>query len=63
MTLEQWHAFTTVILDGAFLCSRAALRQMAGAKYGRIINIGGVSAHMGAAERAHVGTAKAALWG
>jgi 3-oxoacyl-[acyl-carrier protein] reductase len=63
MTFAQWRAYTSVILDGAFLCSRAALRQMAGAKYGRIINIGGVSAHMGAAERAHVGTAKAGLVG
>ena len=63
MTFERWHAFTSVILDGAFLCSRAALRQMVGAKYGRIINIGGVSAHMGASERAHVGTAKAGLVG
>ena len=63
MTFAQWRAYTSVILDGAFLCSRAALRHMAGAKYGRIINIGGVSAHMGAAERAHVGTAKAGLVG
>lgn len=63
MTLQQWHSFTSVILDGAFLCSRAALRQMVGAKHGRIINIGGVSAHMGAATRAHVGTAKAGLVG
>lgn len=63
MTFEQWRTFTSVILDGAFLCSRAALRQMAGAKYGRIINMGGVSAHMGAAQRAHVGAAKAGLVG
>ena len=63
MTFAQWRAYTSVILDGAFLCSRAALRHMAGAKYGRIINIGGVSAHMGASERAHVGTAKAGLVG
>lgn len=63
MTLQQWRSFTSVILDGAFLCSRAALRQMVGAKYGRIINIGGVSAHIGAARRAHVGAAKAGLVG
>ena len=63
MTFAQWHTYTSVILDGAFLCSRAALRHMVGAKYGRIINMGGVSAHMGAARRAHVGAAKAGLVG
>jgi 3-oxoacyl-[acyl-carrier protein] reductase len=63
MTLEQWRGITSVILDGAFLCSRAALRHMVRNKYGRIINIGGVSAHRGAAERAHVGAAKAGIVG
>jgi 3-oxoacyl-[acyl-carrier protein] reductase len=63
MSLRQWREITSVILDGAFLCSRAVLRHMVANKYGRIINIGGVSAHRGAAERAHVGAAKAGLVG
>jgi 3-oxoacyl-[acyl-carrier protein] reductase len=63
MSLAQWREITGVILDGAFLCSRAALRPMAASGYGRIINIGGVSAHLGAARRAHVGAAKAGLIG
>jgi 3-oxoacyl-[acyl-carrier protein] reductase len=63
MTLQQWRGITGVILDGAFLCSRAALRHMVRNKYGRIINIGGVSSHRGAADRAHVGAAKAGLVG
>jgi 3-oxoacyl-[acyl-carrier protein] reductase len=63
MTLKQWREITGVILDGAFLCSRAALRPMVASGYGRIINIGGVSAHLGAARRAHVGAAKAGLVG
>jgi 3-oxoacyl-[acyl-carrier protein] reductase len=63
MTLQQWRAINSVILDGAFLCARAALRHMAAAKYGRIINIGGVTAHIGATERAHVLTAKAGIIG
>jgi 3-oxoacyl-[acyl-carrier protein] reductase len=63
MSLAQWRGITSVILDGAFLCSRAVLRHMVRAKYGRIVNIGGVSAHRGAAERAHVGAAKAGIIG
>lgn len=63
MSLSQWRDITGVILDGAFLCSRAVLRSMIVNRYGRIINIGGVSAHLGAARRAHVGAAKAGLIG
>jgi len=63
MSLAQWRAITGVILDGAFLCSRAALRHMTANRYGRIVNIGGVSAHLGASRRAHVGAAKSGLVG
>jgi 3-oxoacyl-[acyl-carrier protein] reductase len=63
MTLAQWHDVIRVNLDGAFLCSRAALRHMVAHKYGRIINIGGSTAHLGRAERAHVGAAKSGLVG
>lgn len=59
----QWHSIISIILDGAFLCSRAALPHMIAAGGGRIVNIGGVSAHAGAIERAHVATAKAGLVG
>ncbi len=59
----QWHSIISIILDGAFLCSRAALPHMIAAGGGRIVNIGGVSAHTGAIERAHVATAKAGLLG
>ena len=63
MSFAQWRSITGVILDGAFLCSRAVLPHMVRNKYGRIINIGGVSSHLGSAERAHVGAAKAGLVG
>lgn len=63
MSLKQWRDITGVILDGAFLCSRAVLRPMRANSYGRIVNIGGVSAHLGAARRAHVGAAKSGLIG
>ena len=52
MTFAQWRDITGVILDGAFLCSRAVLPHMVANKHGRIINIGGVSSHLGAGRRA-----------
>lgn len=63
MTLEEWRATNSVILDGAFLCSREALRSMVGRGGGTIVNLGGVSAHVGAKRRAHVATGKAGLVG
>ena len=63
MTFAQWREITGVILDGAFLCSRAVMPHMVANKHGRIINIGGVSSHLGAGRRAHVGAAKAGLVG
>ncbi len=63
MSLAQWQNVTRTILDGAFLCSRAVLPNMQKRKYGRIINIGGISAHLGTAGRAHVVTAKTGLVG
>jgi 3-oxoacyl-[acyl-carrier protein] reductase len=63
MTLEEWREVTNIILEGAFLCARAALPLMLTAGGGRIVNVGGVSAHVGAPQRAHVITAKAGLVG
>jgi len=63
MSLKQWHDVLRVILDGAFLCSRAVLPHMLKNKYGRIINLGGVSTHLGAPGRAHVGTGKMGIVG
>ena len=63
MTYKQWRDILGVILDGAFLCSRAALPHMVKNKFGRIINLGGVSSHLGAPGRAHVGTGKAGIVG
>jgi 3-oxoacyl-[acyl-carrier protein] reductase len=63
MSLSEWREIISVVLDGAFLCSRAAIPLMIGGGGGVIVNIGGVSAHLGAMERAHVSTAKAGLVG
>ncbi|MEL6267375.1 MAG: SDR family NAD(P)-dependent oxidoreductase, partial [Pseudomonadota bacterium] len=45
MSYDQWRATLAVILDGAFLCSRAALRLMVRERYGTIDNLGGMTAH------------------
>ncbi|WP_261497504.1 SDR family NAD(P)-dependent oxidoreductase [Albidovulum sediminis] len=63
MSLHEWRSVLSVILDGAFLTSRAFLPAMVAQGYGRIVNIGGVSAHTGASQRAHVAAAKAGIEG
>jgi 3-oxoacyl-[acyl-carrier protein] reductase len=63
ITFADWRHVTGIITDGAFLCARACLPHMVAAGGGVVINIGGVSAHLGAHNRAHVVTAKAALVG
>ena len=63
MTLAEWHAVMAVILDGAFLCARACVPHMIKAGGGRIVNLGGLTGHVGDNERTHVVTAKAGLVG
>ncbi|HEU5256965.1 MAG TPA: SDR family oxidoreductase [Vicinamibacterales bacterium] len=59
---EEWRAIIATILDGAYLCSRAAAPYLS-AHGGSIVNIGGLSSFTGAARRAHVIAAKAGLVG
>jgi len=62
MTYDDWRAVMSATLDSAFHCVKAflpALRKNGGT----IINIGGMSAHIGSKNRAHVITAKAGLVG
>lgn len=63
MSLADWRAVLGVILDGAFLTVRAALPLLKRSGNGAIVNIGGVSGHVGTRHRAHVVTAKAGLVG
>jgi 3-oxoacyl-[acyl-carrier protein] reductase len=63
MTLAEWRAVTAVILDGAFNSVQACLPHLKRGGAGVIVNIGGLSAHTGAARRAHVVTAKSGLVG
>jgi len=63
MKLEDWRRVLSVILDGAFLCAQGCLPHLARGGGGAIVNIGGMTAHKGAAGRAHVVAAKAGLAG
>jgi 3-oxoacyl-[acyl-carrier protein] reductase len=63
MTLADWRAVMAVILEGAFLCAQACLPALRQSGAGAIVNIGGLSAHTGSKNRAHVVAAKAGLIG
>jgi 3-oxoacyl-[acyl-carrier protein] reductase len=63
MLLADWRGVLATILDGAFLVAKAALPHLKRSGAGAIINIGGVSGHIGTKHRAHVVTAKAGLIG
>jgi len=60
---RRWREITSVILDGAWYCSRACLDALKRSEAGAIVNIGGLSAHTGAAGRPHVIAAKEGLVG
>jgi 3-oxoacyl-[acyl-carrier protein] reductase len=60
---EEWRHVLSTVLDGAFICTQACLPHLIRAGGGSIVNIGGLTAHKGAAGRAHVITAKAGIAG
>ncbi|MDB5803471.1 MAG: short-chain dehydrogenase/reductase [Betaproteobacteria bacterium] len=62
LTYADWRGAFEASVDGAFHCTQAAWPWLAKAG-GSVINLGGLTAHIGAAERAHVTAAKAALVG
>ena len=62
MSYAEWREVMDVILDGTFRCVHACLPALKKSG-GSIVNIGGMSAHIGSKDRAHVITAKAALVG
>ena len=63
LTAQDWHDTLRVVLDGAFFCTQAALPWLKASGRGAVVNIGGLTAHTGAADRVHVVTAKAGLVG
>jgi len=63
MSYAEWREIMGVTLDGAFHCVKACLPALRKSAAGTIVNIGGLSAHTGAKNRAHVVTAKAGIIG
>jgi len=63
MSYAEWREIMNVTLDGAFHCVKACLPYLKKSGEGTIVNIGGLSAHTGARDRAHVVTAKAGITG
>ncbi len=63
ISYADWREVMNVTLDGAFHCVKACLPHLKHGGAGTIVNIGGLSAHTGARDRAHVVTAKAGIVG
>jgi len=63
MDYREWREILDVTLDGAFHCTKSCLTALRSSGSGTIVNIGGLSAHTGARDRAHVVTAKAGIVG
>ncbi|HJQ74118.1 MAG TPA: 3-oxoacyl-[acyl-carrier-protein] reductase [Gaiellaceae bacterium] len=60
---EDWERVLRTNLTGVFHCTKAALRAMVRARYGRIVNVTSVVAEMGNAGQAAYGAAKAGVVG
>lgn len=63
LTVEEWREIMGATLDGAFYCVHAAAPHILAAGGGSIVNLGGISAHIGATGRVHAVTAKAGMLG
>ena len=59
----DWQRVLDVNLTGVFLCTKAALRTMVRARYGRIVNVTSVVAQMGNAGQAAYAASKAGVVG
>ena len=63
ISLQEWREIMGIVLDGAFICVKACLPHMRQGGVGSIVNLGGLTAHLGSKNRPHVVTAKAGLIG
>ena len=63
MTFDDWRFVMSINLDSLFHTCKAVLPEMKKNKWGRIVNLGGLSAHISAIGRAHVITSKSAVVG
>jgi 3-oxoacyl-[acyl-carrier protein] reductase len=62
MSYDDWREVMNITLDGAFHCVKACLPALR-KNGGTIVNIGGMSAHLGSKDRAHVTAAKMGIVG
>jgi 3-oxoacyl-[acyl-carrier protein] reductase len=58
LTLDDWRNVMALSLDAPFLTVKAALGPLARSGQGAIVNIGGLTAYVGAKHRVHVVAAK-----
>lgn len=58
---EQWDAVLNVNLKGAFICTRAAVKPMVKARYGRIVNIASIVGVTGNPGQANYSASKGGL--
>ena len=63
LTFDDWRRVMAVNLDGPFLAARACLPLLLASDQAAIVTFGGVSAHLGAAERANVIASKMGVVG
>ena len=63
MTFDEWRFVMSINLDALFHTCKAVLPEMKKSNWGRIVNLGGLSAHISAIGRAHVITSKSAVVG
>src|SRR5262245_4641563 len=63
VSYQDYRTIVTTILDGAFLMSQAAMPFLIRSDCGSIVNIGGMTAHLGAPRRVPLLTAKIGLIG
>lgn len=61
LSLEEFRRIVNIVLEGAFLCSKACLPHMIAQGWGRVVNISGVGNYAGFAERVHVHAGKGGL--
>jgi 3-oxoacyl-[acyl-carrier protein] reductase len=63
VSFGDWKEVLGIMLDGAFLCTKACVPHMRARGGGSIVTIGGMTGHSGAKQRVHVVTGKAGLAG
>lgn len=63
LTFADWRRVLGVNLDAVFLVCKAALPYLEASPNAAIVNLGGLTGHSGAGDRAHVITSKAAIVG